>query len=104
MKIGKLPPRIERILVFISRKYVILLLVFVVWVGIFDANSLVNILSTRKRVNELIEKRDYYQQQINDEERRLNELHTSKRNLEKFAREQYYMHRSNEDIYVVVDD
>ena len=75
-----------------------------VWVGIFDANSLVNILSTRKRVNELIEKRDYYQQQINDEERRLNELHTSKRNLEKFAREQYYMHRSNEDIYVVVDD
>ena len=82
----------------------ILLLVFVVWVGIFDANSLVNILSTRKRVNELIEKRDYYQQQINDEERRLNELHTSKRNLEKFAREQYYMHRSNEDIYVVVDD
>ena len=104
MKIGKLPPRIERILIFISRKYVILLLVFVVWVGIFDANSLVNILSTRKRVNELIEKRDYYQQQINDEERRLNELHTSKRNLEKFAREQYYMHRSNEDIYVVVDD
>jgi len=104
VKIGKLPPRIERILIFISRKYVILLLVFVVWVGIFDANSLVNILSTRKRVNELIEKRDYYQQQINDEERRLNELHTSKRNLEKFAREQYYMHRSNEDIYVVVDD
>ena len=104
MKIRHLPPRVERILVFLSKKYVILLLVFVVWAGIFDANSLVNILSARRRVKELGEKKIYYQQQIDDEQRRLDELHTSRENLEKFAREQYYMRRANEDIYVVVDD
>lgn len=104
MKIRHLPPRVERILVFLSKKYVILLLVFVVWAGIFDANSLVNILSARRRVKELGEKKIYYQQQIDDEQRRLDELHTSRANLEKFAREQYYMRRANEDIYVVVDD
>lgn len=103
-RLGSLPTRLERILVFLSKRYVILLLVFGVWVGIFDANSLVNILSARKRVTELKEKKAYYQQQIEDEQRRLDELHTSRANLEKFAREQYYMRRANEDIYVVVDE
>ena len=54
-------------------------------------------------MKELGEKKAYYQQQIDEEQRRLDELHTSRENLEKFAREQYYMRRANEDIYVVVD-
>ena len=103
LRLGNLPPRVERILVFLSKKYVILLLVFVIWAGIFDANSLVNILSARHRVKELGEKKAYYQQQIDEEQRRLDELHTSRENLEKFARQQYYMRRANEDIYVVVE-
>ncbi len=80
-----------------------MLLIFVVWVGLFDANSVVNIFSARRRVHELKEKKSYYQRQIAEEQRRLQELHTNRRNLEKFAREQYFMRKANEDIYVVVE-
>ncbi|MGP1363342.1 MAG: FtsB family cell division protein [Bacteroides sp.] len=101
--LGNLPPWIESLFALLSNRYVLVLSLFAIWVGIFDANSLVNILSARSRVKALKEKKEYYQMQIDDEERRLNELRTNPENLEKFAREQYFMRRPNEDVYVVVE-
>jgi cell division protein FtsB len=34
----------------------------------------------------------------------LNELRTNRENLEKFAREQYFMKKDNEDIFIIVND
>jgi len=100
----RLPNWLLRLYTSLSRHYVLVILVFVVWVGFFDANSLVNIFAARRRVSELQEKKRFYQQQIDVERRRLYELHTNRSNLEKFAREQYYMRRPTEDVYVVIDD
>ena len=102
-RFASLPKWAERLFTLLSKRIVLLLLIFVVWVGLFDANSVVNIFSARRRVHELKEKKSYYQRQIAEEQRRLQELHTNRRNLEKFAREQYFMRKANEDIYVVVE-
>ena len=46
---------------------------------------------------------EYYQEQISRDSLRLKELTTNKENLEKYAREQYYMKKKNEDIFVIID-
>lgn len=46
----------------------------------------------------------YYLDQIENDSTRLHELTTDRDNLEKYAREQYYMKKSNEDVYVIIED
>ncbi|PIE84227.1 MAG: septum formation initiator [Bacteroidia bacterium] len=85
----------------LTNRYVVILVVYGVWVTIFDANSLVDIRQASVRVEQLKQKKAYYEEKITRDSLRLVELKTSRHNLEKFAREQYYMRRENEDIYVV---
>lgn len=75
--------------------------VFVVWVSFFDADSLYNILSARKRVRTLERQREYYMERIAQDRQRLNELQTDAQNLEKYARETYYMRRPDEDLFII---
>ncbi len=84
----------------LTNRYVIVLVVFGVWVTVFDANSLMEIYGASVRVESLNQKRDHYKKNIKRDSLRLEELRTNRSNLEKFAREQYYMRRDNEDIYV----
>ena len=35
--------------------------------------------------------------------KKLNDLHTDKEGLERFAREEYFMKRSNEDVFIIKD-
>lgn len=46
----------------------------------------------------------FYREKIIEDKKRLHELQTDRENLEKFAREQYYMKRDNEDIFILEDD
>ena len=43
-------------------------------------------------------------ERIDADSRRLEQLKTNNKNLEKFAREQYYMKKADEDIFVVVEE
>lgn len=45
----------------------------------------------------------YYQDKIKSDSYKLQELRTDRENLEKFAREQYYMKKDDEDVFIVVD-
>lgn len=43
----------------------------------------------------------YYQEQAVKDKEKLEQLHSSEDDIEKFAREQYLMKKSNEDIFVI---
>ncbi len=62
---------------------------------------------TRYKNKETIEKLEYqirfYQLETKKNKEKLQLLQSDKDNLEKFAREQYMMKKSNEDIFVVVE-
>ena len=89
---------------FLTNKYVIAFLVFIVWISFFDENRLISRIGAKSELNKLEEQKDYYREQIEINKKRLNELKTNKDNLEKFAREQYIMRKPNEDVFVVVTD
>ena len=87
----------------LKNKYVMTLLAFVVWILFFSQYNLIDRTRMAKNLKEMQREKAYYIEQIKRDSTRLHELTTDNENLEKFAREQYYMKKPNEDIFVVVD-
>jgi cell division protein FtsB len=88
----------------LRNKYLIAPLVFFIWLLVFDNNSLIDRYKYLRTRHELKEEKQYYLERIKEDSRRLNELKTDRDNLEKFAREQYFMKKENEDVFVIVEE
>ena len=91
-------------LVAIRNKYIISLLVFFIWLLVFDRNNLVDRMKYIRMLKQMESEKQYYLEMIEEDSKKLNELKTNKENLEKFAREQYLMKREDEDIFVVIEE
>jgi len=85
-------------------KYLIALVAFAVWIVFFDDNNLRQHQQNLKELAMLREQVDHYKQKIEADKRKLYELQTNDANLEKFAREQFFMKRADEDTYVIVEE
>jgi cell division protein DivIC len=88
----------------LRNKYLIAVTVFLVWLLIFDNNSLIDRVKYLHTLHGMEEEKQYYLERIEEDSRRLNELKTDRDNLEKFAREQYFMKKENEDVFVIVEE
>jgi cell division protein FtsB len=88
----------------LRNKYLMAVLVFLVWLLIFDNNSLIDRVRYLKILHDMEEEKQYYLERIEEDSRRLNELKTDRDNLEKFAREQYFMKKENEDVFVIIEE
>ena len=84
-------------------KYIITLLVFgVIYIFVGD-QSMVRFVQRGKEIRHLEEQRDAYLEETEKVRREIQSL-SHPDSLERFAREQYYMHNANEDIYLVDED
>lgn len=88
----------------LRNKYLVALLVFLVWLLIFDRNNLIDRVKYLRARHGMELEKQYYLERIDQDSRRLNELKTDRDNLEKFAREQFFMKKENEDVFVIVPD
>ena len=88
----------------LKNKYILTLLIFFVWLLVFDRNNLIDRVKYIRKLNEMERQKEYYETRIEQDSRKLNELKTNRENLEKFAREQYYMKKPDEEIFVIVDE
>ncbi|MCX7987656.1 MAG: septum formation initiator family protein [Bacteroidales bacterium] len=86
---------------FFKNKYFLATLFFLFWLILFDQNNWVDRVRMIKKKRQMEESIKYYQEKIREDKKRLQELQTDRENLEKFAREQYYMKRDNEDIFIL---
>ncbi len=84
----------------LKNKFLIVGFIFIVWIIFFDANNLIDWVKVRRNVIEQNRQIQYYQKEIVIIDKKLNELNSNLDSLEKFAREQYYFKKSDEDIYV----
>jgi hypothetical protein len=55
-----------------------------------------------RNLRKLKSDREYYDNRIGEDKRKLYELRTDSRNLEKFAREQYRMKKPEEDLFIIL--
>mgnify|MGYP001129092086 CR=1 FL=1 len=86
-----------------KNKYVILILVLVIWIVFIDDNSLWNQRELRKELEELQETKLFYEEKIKSYEAQIKEL-KDKETLEKYAREKYHMKKEDEVIYLIEMD
>lgn len=88
----------------IQNKYLLISIIFIVWIFFFDEYSLVASRENRKELENLLKQQQYYTEKIKADQLKLNELNSGKEELEKYAREQFYMSKPDEDLYVIVRD
>lgn len=88
---------------FFSNKYVLIILVFAGWMFFLDTNSWFIHHELDQEINELQDNKNYYQTEIAKDKAVIENLQDSVE-LEKFARQKYYMKRPDEDIYIIEYD
>ena len=88
----------------IRSKYVIAFLIFYVWLFFFDQHSIWERKDYESKIEALEKEKTYYLEKIENDKERIHELKTNKKNLEKFAREQYLMKKENEDIFIFIEE
>ena len=81
-------------------KYVITLLVFAVVFIFIGDQSIIRFVQRGREIRQMEQQRDMYRQGADKAQRELQTLHHPD-SLEQYAREQYFMHTPNEDIYLV---
>ncbi|MDO7171765.1 FtsB family cell division protein [Mariniflexile sp. AS56] len=80
--------------------FILILAVFLVWMLFFDANSWLIHHELNTDIDALESEKEYYKKEIEKDNKAIKTLNT-KDGLEKFAREEYYMKRDNEEIYII---
>ena len=65
-----------------------------------DTNSFIIHKELDNEIEELNDNKKYYQKEITKDQTQINALKDSNA-LEKFAREEYYMKKENEEIYII---
>jgi cell division protein FtsB len=87
----------------LSNKYVLLSLFFAGWMFFLDSNSWFIHRELDQEINELEDNKRYYQNEINRDKAVIEQLQDSVE-LEKFARQKYFMKRPDEEIYIIEYD
>jgi len=88
---------------FITNKYVVITIIFIVWMTFFDENSYLTHQEFDKEIEKLESEKEYYNSEIKHDKELIEKLKDSEE-LERFAREEYKMKRDNEDIYIIEYD
>ena len=88
---------------FLKNSYVIIIIIFVIWMIFFDSNSILVHNELNNDINDLNNQKEYYKSEIERDNIELNQIKTDS-GLEKYAREELFMKRENEEIFIIEYD
>jgi cell division protein FtsB len=84
----------------VSNKYLLISILFGVWMLFLDNYSYMDQRQINKQIDELQDNKKYYQDEIRKDKENI-KLLKNQDQVEKYAREKYYMKRENEEVYIV---
>ncbi len=96
-----LQPLLDQLPKPLRNRYFLVLVVFFVWMFFVDKHDVMTVVSLQGTVNKLEEDKTYYSKKLEEAKQARLDLEVNK---EKFARERYYMQKSNEDVYIIVEE
>lgn len=88
---------------FVANKYVLIIFLFVVWMLFFDTNSFLIHNELNTEIDGLENNKEFYQKEIEGDKTFIKKMKDSNE-IEKYAREKYYLKKENEDIYIIVHE
>lgn len=83
-----------------SNIYVVIITIFIIWMLFIDSNSLLTHIELKKEIKKLEKQKEHLQKEIYQDKKTIKNLRNDK-GLEKFARENYYLKKDNEEIYII---
>ncbi len=84
--------------------YWLVIIVFLVLTLTLGDSSLYKRYTYDQKIRSLEKEIKHYQKEIEINSKKLNDLHTDKEGLERFAREEYFMKKPNEDVFIIKDE
>ena len=81
--------------------YWLVTIVFFALTFVMGDSSLYKRYTYDEKIRSLEKEIKHYQKEIEINSKKLNDLHTDKEGLERFAREEYVMKKPNEDVYII---
>lgn len=83
-----------------SNKYLIITVLFIIWMLFFDTNSYLIHHELNNDIKKLEKNKEEYLEEIMNDKLFIEKMKDSSE-IEKFAREQYYLKKKNEEIYLI---
>ena len=83
--------------------YWLVTIVFFALTFVMGDSSLYKRYTYDEKIRSLEKEIKHYQKEIEINSKKLNDLHTDKEGLERFAREEYFMKKPNEDVFIIKD-
>ena len=84
----------------LSNKYVWVLCFFFTWMIFLDNYSYFDHRILDKQIEDLEDNATYYKEEIKKDQQNIKQLKNAEQ-IEKYAREKYYMKKDSEDIYII---
>lgn len=81
--------------------YWLVTIVFFALTFVMGDSSLYKRYTYDEKIRSLEKEIKHYQNEIEINSKKLNDLHTDKEGLERFAREEYFMKKPNEDVFII---
>ena len=81
--------------------YWLVTIVFFALTFVMGDSSLYKRYTYDEKIRSLEREIKHYQKEIEINSKKLNDLRTDKEGLERFAREEYFMKKPNEDVYII---
>ena len=89
---------------YIFNRYTILGLCFIIWMIFFDQNSLFTHFELDKQISDLERDEAYFKRNLENEDKKLKVLIENPAEIERIAREKFYLKKDNEDIFIIQQD
>lgn len=92
------------ILPYLKNRYLLVVLGLIFYLLFLEETDLLTLYNYKSKVTHLEAQKEYLEKEIVTTQASITSLTTDERALEKFAREQHYMKRDNEDVFVFVEE
>ena len=89
---------------YVLNKYSITIACFLIWMVFFDSTSFLVVNELNQEVTKYEKQLDYYKTEYVKNDEFFKKLMNDKDAKEKFARENYFMKKPNEEIFILVAD
>lgn len=86
-----------------SSMYFILSVIFIIWMLFFDTNSYLTHKELNSEISKLEHEKEYYKNKLDSENIQYKNLKYNKEAREKYARENYFFKKNNENIFIIIN-
>lgn len=93
-----IPPSVQGFFKPFRNKFFLILVLFFGWMLFFDKHDMITQFRLQRSVNQLEADKEFYKEKIQEAHQAREDLEVNK---EKYAREHYYMKKSDEDVFII---